>query len=162
RGESKGRIFAHVLLRSFLLIVLGIFLSSLWSRETNFTFVNVLTQIGLGYAFVYTLRGIGALFQLGVVAVLLFGYGYLFYYHHFAGETYDYQGLKVTEAERFRDPSARHWDKNANFAFDVDVTLLNLFRRQQPFEFDFAGKHWVSFLFYRTDDLGRPMPFRCD
>src|SRR5437870_2870601 len=53
RGQSKASVFAHAVYRSILLILLGIFLSSNWSKQTNFTFVNVLTQIGLGYCFLY-------------------------------------------------------------------------------------------------------------
>ena len=44
---------------SFVLIVLAVFLSSNGSRYTHYSFVNVLGQIGLGYAFVFLLLGRG-------------------------------------------------------------------------------------------------------
>ena len=53
KGESEWRMFGHVLFRSVILILLGVFLSSNWSPQTNFTFANVLAQIGLGYTFAY-------------------------------------------------------------------------------------------------------------
>src|SRR5260370_21363940 len=68
KGQSSVRIAAHVVYRSVILILLGIFLSSNGSDQTNFTFVNVLTQIGLGYAFVYMLRGRSLGFQLAMLA----------------------------------------------------------------------------------------------
>ena len=52
-GQSPARRFAHVAWRALVLIGLGVFLSSNGEPLTNFTFVNVLTQIGLGYAFLY-------------------------------------------------------------------------------------------------------------
>ena len=47
KGGAFGRMFAHALWRALLLIALGIFLRSLHSPQTNFTFEDTLTQIGL-------------------------------------------------------------------------------------------------------------------
>src|SRR3954467_2795750 len=55
RGESHGRLVGHAIVRSLILILLAIFLSSTDSRRTDFFFVNVLAQIGLGYTFVFLL-----------------------------------------------------------------------------------------------------------
>jgi len=49
KGDSEGRIFSHALVRSLILICLGVLLSSNYERTTHFTFVNVLSQIGMGY-----------------------------------------------------------------------------------------------------------------
>src|SRR3954467_11518517 len=59
RGQSWPELFRHALGRSLILIALGIFLSSAGGKttQTNFTFVNVLTQIGLGYMVVFLLLG---------------------------------------------------------------------------------------------------------
>src|SRR5262249_44692291 len=48
RGQSFGRLFGHAVWRSLLLIGLGIFLRSVNRSQTNFTFEDTLTQIGLG------------------------------------------------------------------------------------------------------------------
>ncbi len=55
RGHTFGNMFLHALWRSFLLIALGIFLRSVGKPMTNFTFEDVLTQIGLGYPFLFAL-----------------------------------------------------------------------------------------------------------
>ena len=59
KGQTEGRLFLHALWRSFLLIALGIFLRSTHSAQTYFTFEDTLTQIGLGYPFLFLL-GFGA------------------------------------------------------------------------------------------------------
>ena len=56
KGSTFGKMFAHALWRSFLLIALGIFLRSLHSPKTYFTFEDTLTQIGLGYPFLFLLE----------------------------------------------------------------------------------------------------------
>ena len=56
-GEGAISRATHAVLRALVLILLGVFLSSNWSRQTNWTFMNVLSQIGLGYLFVYALMG---------------------------------------------------------------------------------------------------------
>ncbi len=45
----------HTIWRSFILMALGIFLRSIHSPMTNFTFEDTLTQIGLGYTFAFLL-----------------------------------------------------------------------------------------------------------
>ena len=55
RGATFHRMFVHALWRSLLLIALGIFLRSTHSSQTNFTFEDTLTQIGLGYPFLFLL-----------------------------------------------------------------------------------------------------------
>src|SRR5207302_11274635 len=51
RGQGFGRMLGHALWRSLLLVFLGIFLRSVGRPQTNFTFEDTLTQIGLGYTF---------------------------------------------------------------------------------------------------------------
>ena len=53
KGGTQGRMFAHALWRSLLLVALGIFLRSTHSPQTNFTFEDTLTQIGLGFGFCF-------------------------------------------------------------------------------------------------------------
>src|SRR5882762_6003971 len=59
RRVAKGQPFSvmlfHAALRSFLLITLGIFLRSVGREQTNFTFEDTLTQIGLGYTVLFLL-----------------------------------------------------------------------------------------------------------
>src|SRR4051812_28891769 len=55
KGMSFRQMLPHTIWRSFLLIALGIFLRSIHSSQTYFTFEDTLTQIGLGYTFLFLL-----------------------------------------------------------------------------------------------------------
>src|SRR5215813_15266527 len=55
KGQSFRQMLGHAAWRALLLIVLGVFLRSLHSRQTYFTFEDTLTQIGLGYVFLFLL-----------------------------------------------------------------------------------------------------------
>ena len=64
----------HTIWRSLVLIALGIFLRSLHSSQTNFTFEDTLTQIGLGYTFLFLLAFRPTRDQWIAFGALLFGY----------------------------------------------------------------------------------------
>src|SRR4029079_4272503 len=53
RGETFGRMLGHAIWRSIALMLLGIFLRSLESPRTYWTFEDTLTQIGMGYTFLF-------------------------------------------------------------------------------------------------------------
>ena len=55
RGQSWRRMLGHALWRSLALTFLGVFLRSTGRSQTNFTFEDTLTQIGLGYGFLFLL-----------------------------------------------------------------------------------------------------------
>src|SRR5690349_1525272 len=55
RGQNFRAMFAHALWRAVLLVLLSIFLQSTWSRQTDWSFNNVLAQIGFGYPFLFLL-----------------------------------------------------------------------------------------------------------
>ena len=54
-GPVEGRMTLHAFWRAFLLVALGIFLRSIGRDSPDFTFEDTLTQIGLGYAFLFLL-----------------------------------------------------------------------------------------------------------
>ena len=59
KGHSKGGLWLHALWRSVLLVLLGVFLRSIGEPMTNWTFEDTLSQIGLGYPFLFLLwRGV--------------------------------------------------------------------------------------------------------
>ena len=70
RGDGQGKLILHALWRSVALVFLGIFLMSNHRPMTNWTFENVLTQIGLGYFFVFLLVGRGWRAQLAFLAAI--------------------------------------------------------------------------------------------
>src|SRR5450755_1013740 len=55
RGQSTARMLVHAAWRAILLVALGVFLRSMTRTQTNFTFEDTLSQIGLGYFFLFLL-----------------------------------------------------------------------------------------------------------
>jgi predicted acyltransferase len=148
RGESPTYRGLHVLYRALVLIALGIFLSSNWSNRTNFTFVNVLTQIGLGYPFLYLLLGRGWRIQVGALAGILVGYWLLFLCFPLPGPGFDYAAVGWKDWVGQPGWWAR-WDKNTNAAAAFDHWFLNLFPAIPPktsFDFNEGGYQTLNFI----------------
>src|SRR5438874_5352339 len=55
KGARFTELFGHVLWRSLVLVALGVFLRSMDRSMTYFTFEDTLSQIGLGYPFLFLL-----------------------------------------------------------------------------------------------------------
>jgi predicted acyltransferase len=146
RGESPWRSGLHAVWRAALLIVLGIFLRSVGRPRTNFTFEDTLTQIGLGYVFLFALGHVRAVWQWAALGVILVGYWAAFALYPLPGPEFAYRSVSdLTEAER---PTgfAAHWDKNTNPAWDFDVWFLNQFPREKPFTHNDGGYATLSFI----------------
>ena len=73
KGSSVSRLLLHAIWRSFLLISIGIVLRSLGSERTYFTFEDTLTQIGLGYFFVFLIALSPRWVQWSSGAIILVG-----------------------------------------------------------------------------------------
>jgi predicted acyltransferase len=141
RGDSRLKITGHVLYRAVVLILLGIFLSSNSGTRSNFTFVNVLTQIGLGYAFVYLLVGRGMVLQLLVALAILGGYWYLFVDPPIAVSSIIPPDISAADLKDGYVPFTgffAHWNKHTNFAAAADQHLLKLFA---PFTDSYPYNH---------------------
>lgn len=147
RGQSWIGAFLHALVRSVILILLGVMLSSNGASETNFTFVNVLTQIGLGYLFVFLLTPLPIWARLVAITLILGGY-----WAWFAQAPLPSPGMPNPSVGVPRDwphllsGFEAHWQKNANPAHDVDVWLLNQFPRSEPFRFNGGGYQTLNFV----------------
>jgi predicted acyltransferase len=139
KGQSNATIAFHMIYRSLLLIAMGVFLSSTSSKQTNFLFVNVLSQIGLGYAFVYLLIGRGARVQFGVLLLILTGYWLWFVLYPLPSANFDYASVGYGADKFPLDPFHpftgffAHWNPNNNAASGFDAWFLNLFPREKPF-----------------------------
>jgi predicted acyltransferase len=129
RGDSPNGILAHALWRSLVLVLLGVFLSSSGKAHTEWSFVNVLSQIGLGYTFLVLLEGRGLRVQLAALGAILFGYWLCFVLYPVAGAP----GI------------AAHFDKGTNFAARVDLSLLNLFP-PHDYRFNDGGYQTLNFV----------------
>jgi predicted acyltransferase len=149
-GHGYGRMLGHAIWRSVVLVLLGVFLTSNWSPTTNWSFANVLCQIGLGYTFLFLLWGRRWRTQAIAAVAILLG-SWLLYV------TYPTSGLDLAEggvdvgvpqawaAEHLEGVSAA-WHKNANVGHAVDVWLLNQFPRDEPFEFNRGGYQTINFI----------------
>jgi predicted acyltransferase len=73
KGGTHGTLFMHAIWRSLILVFLGIFLRSMGREGTNFTFEDTLTQIGLGYPFLFLLANKSARTIWTTFGVILFG-----------------------------------------------------------------------------------------
>src|SRR4051812_25255592 len=134
RGAQFGTLFAHALWRSFLLVVLGIFLRSMHSTQTYFTFEDTLTQIGLGYPFLFLLGFRSPRWQWGSFALILFGYWLAWALYPAPPPHFNYAGVGLPpEWHHNFSGFASHWNKNSNLGNSFDQWFLNLFPRSQPF-----------------------------
>lgn len=73
-GHSFAKRLRHAWVRAVLLTLLGVFLQSTGRAETNWIFINVLSQIGLGYGFLFFMVGRTFRVQTLVAAIVLIGY----------------------------------------------------------------------------------------
>jgi len=137
KGMSFRQMLPHTIWRSFLLIALGIFLRSIHSSQTYFTFEDTLTQIGLGYTFLFLLGFRSPRWQWGAFAAILFGYW-------LAWALYPV-GTPPNWSHNFSGFAA-HWNKNANLGTAFDQWFLNLFPRQSPFVANEGGYLTLSFI----------------
>ncbi|MBA4019805.1 MAG: hypothetical protein C0483_21785 [Pirellula sp.] len=139
RGDSYVSQLLHTLIRCLALVALGVFLNNPDGGKgpyTIYSFVNVLTQIGLGYWFVFLLVNRGVWVQGAAVALILGGTWYAFFQHPLPPEGFDYASVGVVNDEHrdeFVLPGIRgHWSKNTNFAASADQKFLNKFPRAMP------------------------------
>jgi predicted acyltransferase len=148
RGDSNLFIGVHVVIRALLLVLLGVFLSSNWSKQTNWTFVNVLSQIGLGYVFLFLLLGRGKAVQFAALTVILVGYTVYFYLHPAPGPDFPWADVGVKGDWEHMTGWFAYWDKNSNAAAAFDVQFLNLFPRPagKPFVFNDGGYQTLNFI----------------
>ena len=117
-GHSYGSRLCHVWGRATVLVGLGGFLQSLYHSETNWLFTNVLSQIGLGYGFLFFLAGKRFRFQTIVGAIVLVAY---------------WASMVVFPLD-LSGGLALHFENGVSMPQKFDLWFLNLFPRAKPFE----------------------------
>jgi predicted acyltransferase len=147
KGDSKTRLFLHALWRSLVLIFLGFFLRSMGAKQTYFTFEDTLTQIGLGYIFLFFLGFKSVKTQIITLICLLLGYFAAFAFYPLPDLEFNYTQAGVAKdwAQNLSGFGA-HWNKNTNLAWYFDRWFLNLFPRESPFLFNEGGYATLSFI----------------
>lgn len=147
QGGDFLRTFGHALGRSLVLIALGVFLRSTHSSQTNFTFEDTLSQIGMGYPFLFLIACRPPRWQWIALAVILFGYWLAWALYPVAGPEFDFKAVGVPpDWAHHASGFAAHWNKNANLGAAFDRWFLNLFPRPQPFVANGGGYLTLSFI----------------
>jgi predicted acyltransferase len=149
-GQSWTQLFRHALVRSLVLIALAVFLSSNGThyKQTNFTFVNVLAQIGLGYMAVFLLVDRSPKVQLGTALAILAGYWLLFAAYPLPSPGFDRKALGIPDSLPAFTGLFAHWNMNTNAAAAFDRWFLNLFPRpaNEPFLYNEGGYATLNFV----------------
>lgn len=142
-GQTWWQQWRHALVRSAVLMALGVMLYA--QRARTYSFTNVLAQIGLGYAWVFLLIGRGWRLQTAVLAAILFGYWLAFAICPLPPPDFDYAKVGAKSAEVLSGFWA-HWSKGANLAADFDRWFLNLLPQEKPFVFNTGGYQTLNFI----------------
>jgi predicted acyltransferase len=146
RGQSQAMMTAHAVWRSLVLIFLGVFLRSIGESQTRFTFEDTLSQIGLGYTFLFLLGLRSVRFQWFALVAILVGYWTLFAAYPVRPD-FDYSQVGVAASwPHLMSGFPAHWNKNSNPAWAFDVWFLNLLPRPQPFRYNGGGYSTLSFI----------------
>src|SRR2546425_9268679 len=92
KGQAFGQMFGHAAWRSILLILLGVFLRSTGQpqTQTNWTFEDTLSQIGLGYTFLFLLGFRPMRDQWLALGLILVGYWAAFALYPLPSPDFDY------------------------------------------------------------------------
>ena len=147
KGASVANLMGHTIKRSLILIFLGVLLRSMNSTQTNFTFEDTLSQIGLGYTFLVLLGLYSQRVQVFSLIVILITYWLAFALYPLPGPGFDYAAAGVTSDWNHNLTGfAAHWNKNTNIAWAFDNWFLNLFPRKTPFTNNGGGYSTLSFI----------------
>ncbi|QDT01681.1 hypothetical protein K227x_00480 [Rubripirellula lacrimiformis] len=146
-GQSGPRMLFHAAWRSIVLIALGIVLRSLHHEHTNFTFDDTLTQIGMGYFFVFLIAMAPRWVHYVSAAVILIGFWAAFATSPAPPADFDYPAVGVpADWTHHHDGFASRWNKNSNLSWKTDTWFMNLFPREEPFQFHPGGYATLSFI----------------
>jgi heparan-alpha-glucosaminide N-acetyltransferase len=162
QSQSKGRLTAHAIWRALVLIFLGIFLRSLSKNQTYWTFEDTLTQIGLGYAFLFALAWRPMRDQWIALVLILVGFWAAFALYPAPSPDYNYKAVYVNDQwptdKSYADTSlwnenvhvmpgfASHWNQNSNLSWKFDTWFMNLFPREKEFIAHNQGYCTLSFI----------------
>lgn len=147
KGKSFGNQLGHAIWRTSVLIILGIFLRSMDQSQTYFTFEDTLTQIGLGYVFLFLLDFVKEKWLWISLSAILFGYWLAWALYPVAGPGFDWHAVGVpTNWSHNYSGFMAHWNKNANLGNTFDQWFLNLFPRSARFVANEGGYLTLSFI----------------
>jgi len=147
KGQGFWELLGHAVWRALVLIVLGILLRSIRHQQTYFTFEDTLTQIGLGYVFLFLLAFTRVRTQVIVALLILIAFWGAFVLYPAPGPNFDYARVGVPASwEHNYTGFLSHFNKNSNLSWAFDVWFLNLFPREEPFLYNEGGWSTLSFI----------------
>jgi len=154
KGAQFASLFGHALWRSLVLVALGVFLRSMDRPITYFTFEDTLSQIGLGYPFLFVIAFYFARpgrmkWVWTALAAILIAYWLLWTLYPVAPANFDWDSVGVSSewnAQHNFTGFAAHWNKNFNLGNRFDQWFLNLFPRESRFEYNSGGYLTLSFI----------------
>jgi predicted acyltransferase len=147
RGQSRIKMTWHAAWRALVLVLLGVFLRSIGRAQTNWTFEDTLSQIGMGYLALFVLGFRPVRDQWIALGLILVGYWTAFVLYPLPGSGFEYANVGVpNDWPHLMTGLAAHWNKNSNLAWAFDTWFLNLFPREKPFEFNGGGYATLSFI----------------
>ncbi len=145
KGSDFKSLLLHTIKRSLILILLGVFLRSVDRNMTNWTFEDTLTQIGLGYTFLFLIGFLKQKIQWATLILILVGYWLAFALY--SPPKVDFYLLgNDGQSQHFLSGFAAHWNKFSNLAAAFDTWFLNLFPREKPFLYNRGGYVTLSFI----------------
>jgi predicted acyltransferase len=146
QGQSRAMMTIHAVWRSLILVFLGVFLRSLGQSQTRFTFEDTLSQIGLGYTFLFLVGSRSIRIQWVAFVAILVGYWGLFALYQVHPD-FNYPAVGVqSDWPHLLTGFSAHWNKNSNPAWAFDVWFLNLLPRSTPFRYNGGGYATLSFI----------------
>lgn len=147
KGQNFWELLGHAVWRALVLIVLGILLRSIHHSQTYFTFEDTLTQIGLGYVFLFLMAFTRVRTQVIVTLLILIAFWGAFALYPAPGPNFDYARVGVPQGwEHNYSGFLSHFNKNSNLSWAFDVWFLNLFPRESPFIYNEGGWSTLSFI----------------
>lgn len=127
KGQKFGWMLCHAIWRAVLLVCLGIFLRSIGHAQTRVTFEDTLSQIGLGYVFLFLLGFVRIRWQVLALVLILVGCWGAFASYKLPPPDFDYKSVGVEEQWIEKNPLytglAAHWNKNTNLSWNFDQVI---------------------------------------
>jgi heparan-alpha-glucosaminide N-acetyltransferase len=147
RGQTKVSMMLHTFWRALCLVFLGVFLRSVGQPQTNWTFEDTLTQIGLGYPFLFVLGFRSTRAQWAMLAIILVGYWGAWALYPIPDTSLRHLPVGVPpDWPHHTSGFAAHWNKNINLGAAFDQWFLNLFPRAVPFVGNSGGYLTLNFI----------------
>lgn len=147
KGDKPKNLWMHVIKRAAILVILGVFLRSMYGPMTNWTFEDTLSQIGLGYPILFLLGSKSERSLWISLSLLLITYWLAFFIYEIPPflNNLENTGVPTDWAHHYTGLSS-HWNKNTNLAWAFDRWFLNLFPRESVFNFNGGGYATLSFI----------------